>query len=244
MAYYNRDGEKLKIDRKKLEYLGHGQCADVYKYKDDDTIFKEYSDSVLAYRLVPEVFDVLKAINDNHLMKVYDIYENRDLKREIDSFIVDAYTAKYYKKDGTQILTEPTEYLLENLYELERIFNTLADNRVAVNDLRSANTIVNKEMVTIIDPDCFYKVDATEEAIKNANKHQLLHFIRDICLDEYSSIELGHLGYLDVYRMIHQSILDEFYAIINNISEKESATQKVKQMLENTKRPIDYFLLV
>ncbi len=72
MAYYNRDLKRLKIKRKKLEWLNQGNCAKVFRY--GDKVLKEYfPDTGRGSRLKPEVFDILRHIDNDNFMKLYEI---------------------------------------------------------------------------------------------------------------------------------------------------------------------------
>ena len=129
MAYYNRNCEKLQLKKRKLEYLNEGQCAEVYKYS--DIIFKKYfSGTNKRFRLNPETFDILRTINNQHFIELYDIYKEMSLldlfqykNNDKLPFVVDAYTAKYYDNDyENKIIYEPVDYLLDNFRELEILF--------------------------------------------------------------------------------------------------------------------------
>lgn len=70
MAYYNRNGETLNIEKKKMEYLSSGFCGTVSH--DNEVILKEYfSDTPKSGRLSAEMFDVLKDINNDHFIKLF-----------------------------------------------------------------------------------------------------------------------------------------------------------------------------
>lgn len=130
MAYFNRNYQRLKLDD--MKYLNSGGCAKVLY--DGDIIFKEYySETILNCRLNVKMFDILKNIKNPHFVELIDIYSDFDFIElfknivKILPFIVDAYTAKYYSDNSTNVLLEHKDYILENFRELEMLFKIFTE---------------------------------------------------------------------------------------------------------------------
>ena len=247
MAFYNRSGKKLNLDFDGMESLTGGGCSTVYH--NEDIIFKKYHPHIRKeIRLTPEGFDFFKNINNPHFIKLYDIFCDYDffelisfyLRREL--FKVDGYTAKFYSDDSVNVLLEYKDYLLDNLRELEDLFNFFSDNRVYLDDIKRANTILGKNGIVIIDPDLFvinaslrdvmdcdvYSLIGHRCSINLQNKKALVHLINDIfscCLYGMSDSD----NYLKA---------DAFFNF--EIREDTDITSEVSKRLQYVKKPIDY----
>lgn len=242
MAYYNRDGEKLELKGKRKAYIGRGSCAELFQYQ--DFILKKYFEYISQYlRLQPKMFDVLKDIDNNHFVKIYDIFvkmtpkEFEIYKYDHFGFVVDAYTEKYYEYDDTNILTESIDYLLENAYELEKLFDIFTDNSIQTEDIKKENAIINKNAIIITDPDCFLKSSLKKHLIKKQNIENLIELIRDICLDSVMSAREDYDSFDP--REVEENIKKEFNSI--STDEDTEFAHKLSMRLGKVKRPIDYF---
>ena len=162
MSYYNRDCKRLSINKKNMDYLKMGGCANIWH--DSNIVFKEYfCDTVPVLRLSGEMFDFLKTINDPHFIELYDIYSKMSLlklfkyKRDSQFFTVDAYTAKYYPDNSVNVLTAPVDYILDNFRELDILFDIFTKHQVVTCDIKRENSILSHDGIVIIDPDLFAK---------------------------------------------------------------------------------------
>ncbi len=186
MAYYNRNGKVLKIERK-MEYLTSGECASVRH--NNKIILKEYfSDTTINCRLTAKLFDILKDIDDKHFIKLFEIYSDMDLleliqyKTNFRNFVVDAYTAEYYSDNSVNVLYEPIDYLLNNFSELESLFDIFTDNSIITDDVKRKNAILSHSGIVIIDPDTFYTSSLSKQDIAIENKMELMYLFRSICI--------------------------------------------------------------
>lgn len=141
MAYYNRNNKKLHINENAFKYLNCGECAKIKH--NDNMILKEYfSNTMLNCRLTPQLFDILKTINNPHFIELYDLYTDYSFiellksKLSLQTFYPDAYTAKYYKENTTDPLCEPIDYLLDNFNELEHLFEIFTTNEIITSDVK------------------------------------------------------------------------------------------------------------
>lgn len=146
--YYNRHFDRFNLE--KMEYINKGLCAEIYS--DEEQIFKKYFPlTPRSCRLKENVFDILKDINNTHFIELYEIYNRSnqiDLYKSLcdnHEFIVSAYTAKYYNDNSVNALLEDKNYLLENFYELEKLFEELTKNNICTDDIKRDNSILGKK---------------------------------------------------------------------------------------------------
>lgn len=232
--YYNRKFDILKPE--KMEYINKGLCAEIYS-NGEKILKKYYSLTPLTCRLKAEVFDILKDINNPHFIELYDIYHRGneiDLYRSIfgdHEFIVSAYTAKYYKDDSINILLEDKNYLLENFYELENLFEEFTKNMICTNDIKRGNSILGKNGIVIIDPDLFYIVTSAEDFLRKTNKKNLLYLYQSMIMNSFED---------DKNYQKNMSILMHLLEDIK-VTEKTDITHEVSKTLKYVNKPIELF---
>lgn len=237
MAYYNRNGKILRIKRKGMEYLNSGECASVYH--NNEIIFKEYfSETPADCRLKPRIFDILKDIDDEHFMKLLEIYSDMNLleliqyKTNARNFSVDAYTAIYYNDDSVNVLYESTDYILDNFRELERLFDIFTNNSIITDDVKRENVILSHNGIIIIDPDIFDISSSRNQDIQTANKKELLNLFRSICVSDVGDIENHH----EITIKIIRDLTDI------DINSKTDITSEISKKLKYVKKPIEYLI--
>lgn len=242
MAYYNRNLKMLKLKRKKLEYLSHGNCAKVFRY--GDNIFKEYySETGNKSRLNPKVFDILKDINHNHFIKLFEIYGDMDLLElliyvcdrhsgEKDSFQVDSYMARYYSSDSINVLLEEVGYILDNFRELDLLFDVFTESGIKTTDVKSENTVINRDKIIIVDPDCFSISKVSASTLKIQNKEMLLHLFKSICKTSVAEFSNS--------REMMTKIDDKLADI--TVNKNTDIAYEISKKLKYVKKPIDYFM--
>ena len=243
MPYYNRNGEELKLDEFELSSLDSGNCGSV-EYN-GDIIFKQYHSYVHnAYRLKPIMFDFLKTVNNTHFIEFYEIYckmSPEQLSKYLAgeyAFRVDAYTAKYYPDNSVNALFENKDYLLENLREIEKLFNEFADNRVMVNDLKRSNVLLGNDGIILIDPDSYSFADGKKSNIVTRNKEELLYLFQSICRSEATILVRNNFfaNIHDVDRKIND------FATKIRINENTDVTHEISKKLKKVRKPANYFL--
>ena len=224
MNLYSKEKEIIiDLDRPTIDT---GCNADIYKR--GHFVIKVYKPNVMALcRITPVMFDLLKDVNNKHFIKLIERYSKT--KSTVDSE-VDAYKAKFYQKDNTNILYEPKEFLLDNFHEIEKLVNKFTDNSIGICDVNIQNAIINSQGIVLIDPDMYYKSNMTKDKLATENKQELAGFFESICLDG-----------LD-YHERNSSIDKKVKRDINNINKKENpeVTQEIAKILRKVKRPIDY----
>lgn len=219
-----------------MKYLSQGDCGEVSH--NDEIILKEYFGFINnSYRIKEEIFDILKNIDDKHLIELYDIYTAKNKikiffgKLLQCQFKVDCYTAKYYSDNSVNALNEPKEYLLENLFELQKLFNILTENNICTKDVKRANTIIGKEGIVIIDPDLFY-IPKEKENVALINQLNLLNLFKSICL---ASIDTKR-DLDSILKCLEKEVLDF------NLTEKTDISYEISKKLKYRKCPKDIFI--
>lgn len=219
-----------------MKYLSQGDCGEV-SYN-DEIILKEYFGFINNnYRIKEKVFYILKSIDDKHLIELYDIYTAKNKikiffgKLLQCQFKVDCYTAKYYSDNSVNALNEPKEYLLENLFELQKLFNILTENNICTKDVKRANTIIGKEGIVIIDPDLFY-IPKEKENVALINQLNLLNLFKSICL---ASIDTKR-DLDSILKYLEKEVLDF------NLTEKTDISYEISKKLKYRKCPKDIFI--
>lgn len=235
MSYYNREYQKLNLKITKKHYLNHGQNASIFL--SDNTIVKKYYNHTPAhFRISTEIFDILKKINNKHFIELYEIYcQIAPIllplhQKGIIPFTVSAYTAKYYINENINILYEPTDYIISNLEEIEKLIDIFSNNQIITRDLTKANTIINSQGIILIDPDLFH-IPITPIPRKNIitnNKFQLLSLLESIWISSIYKKE--NVSYNDINNLFNIPI-----------NETTSITDEIYKKLKYTKHPINYF---
>ena len=234
MDYYNRNFQKLELEN--MKYLSQGDYWEV-SYN-DEIILKEYFGFTNnSYRIKENIFDILKSIDDKHLIELYDIYTAKNKIKIFfgkilqSQFKVDCYTAKYYSDNSVNALNEPKEYLLENLFELQKLFNILTENNICTKDVKRANTIIGKEGIVIIDPDLFY-IPKEKENVALINQLNLLNLFKSICL---ASIDTKR-DLDSILKYLEKEVLDF------NLTEKTDISYEISKKLKYRRCPKDIFI--
>lgn len=241
-TYYNRKGQILEMKRK-LQYLAEGNCGSIYH--DNEIIFKQYRDDIhSSCKLTPKMFDILKNINSDHLVKLYEIYSKinlLDLNKikylELQgvknrNFIVDAYTAQYYSDNTVDVLNESTDYILDNFNEIEKLINLFTKRSILTSDLRRDNVILSHNGIIIIDPDTYRISPLNKQSICLENKQNLLTLFSSIC---------GNCLKDDENRIANiQKIVLDLANI--DIDDKTEITYELSKKLKHVKKPIDYLI--
>lgn len=233
MKFINEKGEKINLDD--FKFLNHGNCANTYY--NNNIVFKKYKPTTQSeYKIDSKVFNILKDINNPNFIKLYDIYMLTTLKERfsyllnITKFRIDAYTAKYYKKDYIDPLYINKDYLLSNLYTIEKIFCELSRYRVKVGDIHAKNTIYTKDLIIIIDPDFFQLSNSSQSEIEIINKKYVLTLFE-------SMIENSSGLFYDERNSLLDWVDDNFTK--DSITEKTNVTDFIAKQLRHVKRPID-----
>ena len=228
MAYFNRDFQKFELDNT-MQYLDKGTTSEIFF--DGDIIFKKYFDIPDFLKINPKMFDILKDVNNPHFIKLIDIYSEANSLIELKElrFIVNAYTAKYYKKETINVLDESKDFILDNFRELEILFNFFSKNNIRLSDTKNENVVFNHENIIIIDPDRFQEQHDEERELLLSNKRSLLYLFKSILVaaakDYYDKKDMS------------KKIFDQFDDII--VKSNTDVTKSISQKLKYVKKPIE-----
>ena len=217
MVLYNKDGQQLLYsDSQKINGKTHGN---IYKISDTEClkVYKRGNEANL------EVLELIKNLYLKNYYEILDFYYNKK-----GSF--KGHTMKYYKEEEIDILTMPTEYTLDNLFNIERSANTLTNNNMQIEDTHTENIILTSEKIVVIDVDLyslnkFYSKLQLE--LKNLRKiHYLFKELFIEALTDYHS----------EYKTQSTSIImAELFDITSPIQVEKTYNKLVKY-----KYPIDY----
>ena len=187
------------------------------------------------------MFDILKTINSEHLMKIYEIYSKTNILKLLSSkivktqFTVDAYTAKYYRDDDIDVLTTTKDYLLDNFRELEELFTMFTTNGIKPGDLKRDNTVLNSKGIILIDPDSFSISTDSNNDLVIKNKKALLSLFKGLLLNCALYKEDCEQSIQFIDRKINIDLTDF------EINESTEITAELSKKLKYVKKPIDYF---
>ena len=233
MKFINEKGEKINLDD--FSFLDHGNCANIYY--NNNIVFKKYKPTTQSeYKIDSKVFNILKDINNPNFIKLYETYMLTTLKERClhllnnINFRIDAYTAKYYEKDYVDPIFINKDYLLSNLYEIEKIFCELSRYRVKVGDIHAKNTIYTKDLIIIIDPDFFQLSNFSQYEIEIINKKNILTLFESMIENS------GGLFYNERNALLDW-VDDNFTK--DSITEKTNVTDFIAKQLRHVKKPID-----
>ena len=211
--FYDKNG-KLK------RYHIHGYV------ENSNAIFKIDNGECLKWITDSKVKDpqVNERISD---LKPKGFYQISDVLYDKNG-VYSAFTMKLCQKDHTDIVLMPTEYTLENLYNLFVSFYGLAFENIVASDMCSNHAIVNEDGITIVKTDGFYLSRGIDKKmIVDSNYKKLLYLFRDI--------------YLNSLYYKHDYTTDSGVSrIVYDLFDNKEDLISVEKKLTDYKYPIDY----
>ena len=177
LKFYSHKGQIRYYNFNELKCFDYGNTANIYKI--EENIFKKYytytSDK---YRLDKETFDILNYIKSKNMTEIYELlYADENLEE------VGGYISKYYERNLINILNQDIDYILDNMNDIEKLFDELSKHMIRVDDVKYKNTILTKDKIILIDPDSYKKVIYSEESLKKINRKALLDLFKSIYLN-------------------------------------------------------------
>ena len=146
------------------------------------------------------------------------------------NFMIDGYTTKFYQKESINPLCIDKDYLLSNLYEIEKLFNIISSTGIKVDDIFIDNIVYTKDRIIIIDPD-FYRISKSKESeIKSWNKRNILILFQSM-IEE--TIGLYHEERQKLISWFEDTFFEE------KITENTNVTDNIAKELKYVKKPID-----
>lgn len=151
LKFYSHKGQIRYYNFNELKCFDYGNTANIYKI--EENIFKKYytytSDK---YRLDKETFDILNYIKSKNMTEIYELlYADENLEE------VGGYISKYYERNLINILNQDIDYILDNMNDIEKLFDELSKHMIRVDDVKYKNTILTKDKIILIDPDSYKK---------------------------------------------------------------------------------------
>ncbi len=194
MRLYREDGHSFSFNEGQV--LGEGSFGKTYKLP-DDTCYKIFNNSISrkeeSSEFSEEVFNILKTLKLKNFYELYEIFYNRGLTR------VTGYSSKYYKPEEIDILTMPTDYTLNSLYNIYESIQKMSEQKILITDMHEGNAILDSNKVTIIDTDLYYKsiFNYDKKEILNSNIYSLYSLFMKIyydAIDKYHEQDFKHLS--------------------------------------------------
>ena len=193
MLYYNHEGKLVEYNPLERKSTIVGGCSNLYVF--NNYIFKKYYTFVLGENRVKiDVFNALNAIDNRHLLKIYELliekekYENncdesKDIYENFLNMDVDAYTMPILIKDNTSVLDRKVEFILEMLSEMEELIKTISEGKILLQDIKPSNVLIEENNMILIDWDKYKLVPYELGTILNMNEWQILGLFASIFIE-------------------------------------------------------------
>lgn len=234
MVLYDYNGNEYEFDLSNK--IGDGFCGNVYRY-DNEFVLKQYRDLCPnCLRLKRNIYDAIKEINSPHVVEIINLLYKNKIEKSKNSLIglrnkpISGYTCKYIKPDKVDILTTPTEYLIYNMNELNKVFTEFSKRNIRANDVKIENVVMKNDKIVLIDLDLFHKVMIKDKNLERLNQIELLRLFRDIVSDSIYDCEYNVDFIESVERMFNLSMFTKETDLISEV---------IKQF-QKYKYPVDY----
>lgn len=244
MNYYDKYGgiEVFNGNHTNLE----GANGEIFRCP-NNIAYKRYF-SYAENKIKQSIFDFIQSINNPHIVKLLERYYIAEDITDLDRFLyevnhsnkdfnhfnsdfhkIDLYTYEWVEEDYIDILEQSVDYLLDNLNELLRLADYFSMNGVAMNDMKVANLICNRDRIVLIDPDMYYYVSDQESkaSLMIQNRRCIFQTLRSVCkrLTEYRGVAVVN----SINGLFEESIENPKYGI-----------SLLSKKLSGCKMPIDY----
>lgn len=218
LKLYNEYNNEVYINIDKKSKIGGGLFANVYLL--NGYAFKEI-DFPLG-KLSTKALELIKNIKHPNLYKIKDLFYSSN-KLEC----LAAYSMEYYLEDNINILIMPTEYTLDNLYDLRELAIVMAKNNIYMQDLHAGNMIMQGNRIILIDRDNDYYADGN---YKNILYHNISEIILGFACSYHQQFELMNKN--------NESFFNSYENIISSLA--DCTYDEFAKTLSLYKRPIDY----
>ncbi len=255
--FFDSRGNFWEIDlTKKIIKPEEGRGADLYLQDNPQTnetiIFKKYNelanDCMNYYS-----FETFKQIENPHFVKLkeryYSIFSNPKYKYIVEnpsaSKIVvenpsapkiDGYTKEFIQEQKINILKKKKDYLIQNIFELQKLFNIFSQNGIHVLFRYPGDIKINSNGIVINNPDNFSLVNEKPnyslEQLSQHNQYELIELLRMAFSDGYSQLS-SKLDFT-VYRNTVE------YLFSYDLANSQDIASEVNKKLKLSKRPLDY----
>lgn len=221
------------IDGSDLSYLGRGENSTVWKYESGKERYavKIFFDIAISCALTKDTYRSMVNLPLKNTLKALEVLDVVGNSTTIRSGYY-AYMMKYLdEKKGYSIVNMSTSKLLENSSSMEQDAELLANNHVAMFDLKRENTIFNQDdsYLYLSDVDMFCRSWESFRDVSENNFNEL-NFIFYHFLSDYSK-EYFHDRY-------HNLLKDIF---LRNTLHKKSPTEKLEYLFSSYDTPKQFF---
>lgn len=239
MKYYDCSGVEHEFDLS--DNIGHGWCGDVYRY-DSEWVLKYYNENCSSNnRLKKEIYDITKEINSPYIAEIDKLLFKERIYTPSDTIFmtdsIDAYTCRYVKPDEVDILTIPRDYITDNISELSDVFLEFSDRGVRAMDIKEENVIVQKDKITLIDIDLFYKTCTQIDILETENYRALMKLFEQLMLSSamyYRHGEEIEKGIYQLFEVIHRpSSIDDMKEVTKYLGKFQYPIDAVKVYTKN-----------
>ncbi len=186
-----------ELDITKLDPIGSGSNAEVYKY--DDLAIKVYDDASFDCKNIQiDIFEDLRDIDLPGFIKLVDydtvtcqkerFYKKRREYSVEEKEVIYAYSSKYIEKSNEKMIDKPIDYTLESLYEYKKLLEELNKRKILISDMHEENIIVSDSNAVIIDPDLFrYHPSPEKMNVKRIKDYIIYLWCNEYGLDSINS---------------------------------------------------------
>lgn len=215
-----------KVEKDDFTYIGEGFCARVFS--DGKTILKCYKKRMpTANRVTSGFFETLKSFKNPNFIELYESFPEQSLIERVRaklglSYIVGSYTAKYYQEENIDILNGYKEYLLYNLFNLEKLLNEFTENQIVSHDLSRDNVIYTSDDIIIVDPDLFGEFKVSKDIVKDINRKELIYLLENMIIasfNETNELKLKRIT-KQVEKFLNSIYFDKNVEVANGLSKK------------------------
>lgn len=197
MIYYDNKGRRVEFTGSKAYiYNKDGEI----KKQEQGILYKEYF-SYSVDRIQKSIFEFIKSIANNNLVKLQERFYNVDgivnykdfidymnlvdseTKFRKDPYKIDLYTFEEVMHELYDILSISKDYLLENGQELMKLADLFTENRVVIKDLTESDLVCTKDRIVLTNPDMYYfeKDDKKMARLKLENRQKVLIALKNLC---------------------------------------------------------------
>lgn len=169
-----------------------GNCGEIFR--DGNVHYKKYFYGTACHeRLKYDVWKVLQAIDNSHLVNIFELLYNQinvfsreSLLEDIQEFCVDGYLYDWVVEEKVDVIGGPIEYLWENMYELFCLGEVFSGYRVFMGDVKRENSVITKSGIVLIDPDLFMfnNPGAWDLEVENYNNQSIIELFEQIIYSE------------------------------------------------------------
>ena len=233
MIFYDKNNNKVTIPDEVLTKIisNKGNCGTIYRLN-KELCFKYYNKTEIAdFILNEDMFQALKTINNPSLVNIKQLlYKDKESK-----FKAKAYILEYYQSVYDNILTVPSEYLLDSLEKILKLAEELSKENIRVFDLRESNIILTNKNIVLIDPDRWYfNIIENEKSIEKSNINNITGFFQNIIRDNLNKTEREFLIKNNLFDYV---IAGKLFPLTSN---SDKAIKVLAKRLKGHNRPIDY----